>query len=472
MYFLMPHKFRWGHLLAASCLFYAAFIPVYLLILFLTIIIDYIAGIMIEHAQGKKRKLYLVISIVTNVGILAFFKYYYFFSDNFNQLFAVLDLQTFSLPFLNIILPLGLSFHTFQAMSYTVEVYRGNQKPEKHLGIYALYVMFYPQLVAGPIERPQNMLHQFYERHTFKYDLVVSGLKLMLWGFFKKVVIADRLALFTDPVFSSPQDYPASTIFLAAVFFNFQVFCDFSGYSDIALGTARIMGFKLMPNFNRPFHSRTISEFWMRWHISLSSWFRDYLYIPMGGNRVAVPRAYFNLFFVFLVSGFWHGANWTFIVWGALHGFYSIFALFTKDGRKRINEAIGLTRVKWLHNAIQVITTFLLCSFALIIFRAKHLSDAWYMIKKLLLIPGELKEFILTRNFSLFRIPISMRTLALCAALIILLEMVHQLQARINLNQWLASRPLYFRWAVYYAVVLIILTIGIFNSRNFIYFQF
>src|SRR5678815_1064118 len=221
-------------------------------------------------------------------------------------------------PFLKIILPIGLSFHTFQAMSYTIEVYRGNQKAERNFGIYALYVMFYPQLVAGPIERPQNLLHQFYENHKFDYERVVNGLKLILWGFFKKLVIADRLALYVGAVYNNPTHHTGLSFIMATIFFAFQIYCDFSGYSDIAIGAAKVMGFKLMTNFNRPYFARSISEFWKRWHISLSTWFKDYLYISLGGNRVSVPRWYFNLFIVFLVSGLWHGANWTYIIWGCL----------------------------------------------------------------------------------------------------------------------------------------------------------
>ncbi|MGZ5286161.1 MAG: MBOAT family O-acyltransferase, partial [Flavisolibacter sp.] len=335
LYFVLPHKWRWLHLLIASCVFYMAFIPIYLLILFFTIIIDYIAGIMIENATGRRRKNYLIMSIVANVGVLAVFKYYNFFIENINQLFHSWNITTSNVPYLDIILPIGLSFHTFQAMSYTIEVYRGKYKAEKHFGIYALYVMFYPQLVAGPIERPQNVLPQFHEKKFFNYDNVTDGLKLMMWGMFKKVVIADRLVQLTDPVFNDPHAYSPMVIVLAAIFFSFQIFCDFSGYSDIALGSARVMGFKLMKNFDRPYQARSISEFWKRWHISLSTWFRDYLYISLGGNRVSIPRWYFNLFFVFLVSGFWHGANWTFVIWGALHGFYLVFAIISEKARDR-----------------------------------------------------------------------------------------------------------------------------------------
>ncbi|OFY92284.1 MAG: alginate O-acetyltransferase, partial [Bacteroidetes bacterium RIFOXYB2_FULL_35_7] len=327
LYFALPHKLRWALLLGASCIFYMAFIPSYILILVATIIVDYIAGIYIEKEKGPKRRLYLIISIITNIGFLAFFKYFNFLNSNVAAIAHFLD-WNYSIEALSIILPVGLSFHTFQAMSYTIEVYRGTQKAEYHFGIYALYVMFYPQLVAGPIERPQNLIHQFYEKHTFDYQRVTDGLKLMLWGFFKKMVIADRLSLYVNQVYNNPDQYSGFPVLLATYLFAFQIFCDFSGYSDIAIGSAKIMGFKLMDNFNTPYFAKTIKEFWKRWHISLSTWFRDYLYISLGGNRVIKWKMQFNLFIVFMISGLWHGANWTFVLWGSLHGFYIISAIW------------------------------------------------------------------------------------------------------------------------------------------------
>jgi len=318
VYFAIPHRFRWAWLLAASCYFYMAFIPVYIFILFFLIAIDYVAGILIEGAEGTRRKWYLVMSIVANVGMLAVFKYFNFLNANARAVAEVFH-WPYGLPALNIILPIGLSFHTFQAMSYTIEVYRGRHKAERHLGIYAIYVMFFPQLVAGPIERPQNLIHQFREVHDFDYDRVTEGVKRMAFGLFMKVVIADRLADYVNPVYNNPYTYEGLTLVIATIFFALQIYCDFAGYSQMAIGAAEVMGFKLMRNFNRPYLSRSISEFWSRWHISLSSWFRDYLYIPLGGNRVAPLRWYYNLFVTFLLSGLWHGANWTFVIWGALN---------------------------------------------------------------------------------------------------------------------------------------------------------
>src|SRR3989344_5166299 len=343
LYFLITQRYRWVLLLAASVVFYMAFIPIYVLILIITIIIDYCAGIWIEQSTGRNRKVFLVISIVSTCLVLFIFKYFNFFNANLSALAQFLH-WNYPIPILNIILPIGLSFHTFQSLSYVIEVYRGKQKAEYNFGIYALYVMFYPQLVAGPIERPQNLLHQFYEKHDFNYRRVTDGLKLMLWGLFKKIVIADRLAVFVNQVYNNPTGFEGISLITATVFFAFQIYCDFSGYSDIGIGAAQVMSFKLMDNFKRPYFSKSISEFWKRWHISLSTWFRDYFYFSIGGNRVSIPRWYFNLFATFLLSGFWHGANWTFIFWGALHGFYLIFGIMASKIRTAIAGSIYIDR--------------------------------------------------------------------------------------------------------------------------------
>jgi D-alanyl-lipoteichoic acid acyltransferase DltB (MBOAT superfamily) len=366
LYYALPHRFRWAFLLAISCYFYMVFRPIYILILAGTIVVDYVAGLFLESTTNPRRKkIFLVASIIANVGVLAVFKYYNFINDNLTELLGVFHLKN-EIPMLRILLPIGLSFHTFQAMSYTIEVYRGKQQAEKHFGMYALYVMFYPQLVAGPIERPQNILHQLKEKVVFNYDHIVSGLKLILWGLFVKVVIADRLSIYVDIVYNSPEHHSAISSLVATLFFTFQIYCDFSGYSSIAIGCAKVLGIDLMINFRRPYMSTSIREFWSRWHISLSTWFRDYLYIPLGGNRVSLYRNMFNLFFVFLVSGLWHGANWTFIIWGALHGFYLIMEIVFD----RLVPSIKLPRsIRWILN-------FVLVAIAWVFFRASNFQTA------------------------------------------------------------------------------------------------
>jgi alginate O-acetyltransferase complex protein AlgI len=470
LYFLFPHKYRWMLLLAASCVFYMAFIPFYILILIVTILIDYFMGILIEDTSGPKRKLYLVISIISTCLVLFFFKYFNFFNSSFSALAGFLHLK-YPIGIINIILPIGLSFHTFQSLSYVIEVYRGHQKAERHFGIYSLYVMFYPQLVAGPIERPQNLLHQFRVKHNFDYKRVTDGLKLMAWGLFQKIVVADRLAEIVNQIYANPKDFNGLALIIAAILFSFQIYCDFSGYSDIAIGAANVMGFKLMDNFRLPYLSHSISEFWKRWHISLSTWFRDYLYIPMGGNRVAKWNWQLNIFITFLLSGLWHGANWTFIMWGALHGFYLVFAIWTKSLRNYIINVIGLTKHKNILNILQVLTTFSLVSFALILFRSENLVTAWYIISHLFYNINQTfdvanikhtVELLGLSNFELFTTLLSFITLIV----------IRLTQNKTSINQILLSKPWWFRWSLYYALVCSIILFGVFGQNNFIYFQF
>lgn len=467
LYFALPHNRRWLLLLISSCYFYMAFVPIYIIILGATIVIDYFAGIFIEKSEGKRRKLFLVASLIANIGVLAVFKYYNFINENLSFLLHGFGVSN-PIPYLSILLPVGLSFHTFQAMSYTIEVYRGHQKAERHFGIYSLYVMFYPQLVAGPIERPQNMLHQFREKYDFDYDRVMSGLRLMAWGLFKKVVIADRLAIAVDTVFNNPEQHNSLSLIIATVFFTFQIFCDFSGYSDMALGAARIMGFKLMTNFDKPYQSKSVHEFWKRWHISLSTWFKDYLYITLGGNRVTVPRWYLNLFIVFLVSGLWHGANWTFVIWGALHGFYLVFGLITQKYRDRFNQLLRIDRVP----IISTISTFVLVAFAWIFFRANSVDSAFYIVKHMFTGIPDVVHQLVNNQPVLESMGLKKNDFALSILLIIFLETVHYVQSKKSLSDIFVQKPAYVRWAVYYGVILAIIFLGVFENRQFIYFQF
>ena len=444
-----------------------AFIPVYIFILLFTIIIDYIAGIMIENAQNQKRKSFLILSIVANVGTLCVFKYYNFFANNFDNLLHVFHINSSPIPFLNIILPLGLSFHTFQAMSYTIEVYRGNQKAERHFGIYALYVMFYPQLVAGPIERPQNLIHQFYEKHDFDYERITSGLKLMAWGLFQKVVIADRLAKVADNIFDHSANYQGLSLAIGIIFFTFQIYCDFSGYSDIAIGAAQVMGFKLMTNFKRPYFSQSIPEFWRRWHISLSTWFKDYLYISLGGNRVVLPRWYLNLFIVFLVSGLWHGANWTFVVWGALHGFYMIVFSISEPLK---NKLPGKLKSSFFFQLSSVVLTFSIVAFAWIFFRAKKIKEAFHIAIDLF------KGWHLNLHYvghTLLDIGLNKPDFYFSILLIAFLESVHYYQEKQgSVRALINSKPIAIRWIIYYALIIVIIWGGVYENKQFIYFQF
>ncbi len=437
LYFLLPQRLRWAHLLAASCLFYMAFVPIYIAILGFTIVVDYLAGILIAQAQGLRRRLYLAASIVANVGVLAVFKYYDFLTDNVSWLTGA------RLHHLSILLPIGLSFHTFQAMSYTIEVYRGNQQPERHFGIYALYVMFYPQLVAGPIERPQNLLGQFREEHRFDYDRVVAGLQRMALGLFKKVVIADRLATEVDRIYNAPTQFHGVALILATLFFAVQIYLDFSGYSDIAIGAAQVMGFKLMENFRAPYLSRSVSEFWRRWHISLSTWFRDYLYFPLGGSRGSRLLRWRNLSIVFVLSGLWHGANWTFVVWGALHATFMI----AEDG------------LPWLKGHL---TTLIAVCFAWIFFRAHTISDAGYIVTHLFTgLSHPLDGVLVGRTVS--------RMILIGAFFAVELWQEQGGSILTSLNR----APALMRWATYFGMVYACVFFYLHSQQqSFIYFQF
>lgn len=459
LYFIIPYRLRWLLLLAASCYFYMAFVPVYILILGFTIIIDYFAGIQIEEAKGRRRKMYLWASLVANIGVLAVFKYYNFINENITLLLGNFQLNN-PIPYLSILLPIGLSFHTFQAMSYTIEVYRGNQKAERDFGIYSLYVLFYPQLVAGPIERPQNLLPQFRTTFNFEYVRVTEGLKIMLWGFFKKLVVADRLALYVNTAYGNPEQHSGLTLLVATFFFAFQIYCDFSGYSDIAIGSAKVMGFELMTNFKRPFFSRSIAEFWRRWHISLSTWFKDYLYIPLGGNRRALPRAYVNLLIVFLVSGLWHGASWNYVIFGGLNGFYIVFSLITLKYRTVFNDWLRKWTSPKLVNFLQIITTFSLILFAFIVFRSGSMHEAFLIIRKIGTFRGEI-----------FMENPSMMIFSLSAVAILLLADLKTEYYRGSLS-FFHNKSWAIRNLSYAALIILILLFGVFDGGQFIYFQF
>lgn len=468
LYFLLPYKYRNLLLLLASCFFYMFFKPIYILILFFTIVIDYWAGILIENAPMHRKKFFLSWSLVANIGVLAIFKYYNFINDNLTLLIHGLG-GTNPIPYLSILLPIGLSFHTFQAMSYTIEVYRGNQKVEKNLLTYALYVMFYPQLAAGPIERPQNMLHQFYEKHDFNYARVSSGLRLMLLGFFKKIVIADRVALVVNNIYGHPAEQNGLTYLIAAIFFTIQMYFDFSGYSDIARGSARVMGFELMLNFNRPYFAYRLSDYWRRWHISLYSWFNDYLFTPLSihfrdwGKWAIVV----SILITFSVSGLWHGAAWTFVLWGFMHGVGLSIEALTKKPFKKIRKAMGDF---WYNNTTRVITLiFVVISFVL--FRVVHLHQVGTVLYTIATdaVPSILhfkhaSTILGVGNIS----PLSIGLVTMGALLTLFAEYCFSLSK---------TREVFFessllRMATYFVLLYSVLFLGYFGEMQFIYFQF
>lgn len=451
LYFLIAHRFRWAWLLAASCFFYMFFRPAYILILAFMITVDYFAAIQIEKSGSlKRKKIFLLLSIFVNVSVLGFFKYYGFLNEIVSGIFSPGE-GGMLLPVLSFVLPIGLSFHTFQSMSYTIEVFRGNYRAEKHFGILALYVMFYPQLVAGPIERPAHMLPQFFEIHSPDYNRISKGLRRMLWGLFKKMVIADRLAVHVDAVYNNVYAYHGMPLIIATFFFAIQIYCDFSGYCDIALGAASIMGFRLVENFQFPYFSFSFREFWTRWHISLSSWFRDYVYIPLGGNRFGTLRWILAILIVFDISGLWHGASLTFILWGFLHGLYLIVErLCFKETSSR--------------NIIRPLVIFSLVSFAWIFFRANNFQDALYVAGHFFLIQGGGLLSVPSISITSFLSSLLLIGLLVCIELVMYKGMGEKIMSR-----RFVIKPAY---VINFLLVCGILFLGIFEEQSFIYFQF
>lgn len=449
LYYLIAPKYRWVLLLLASYYFYMCWKAEYALLIMLSTIVDYYAAIQMAkyHSRSERRK-YLVASLVVNLGLLFFFKYFNFFGQSLNGMFTFLNAPV-DIPYLNFLLPVGISFYTFQTLSYTIDVYYGKRQPEKHFGIFAVYVSYFPQLVAGPIERSTSLIPQFHKAINFSYENISKGVKLIIWGLFLKIVVADRAAIYVDAVYNNVPAHDGLTFIAATIFFGFQIYGDFAGYSLIAIGSSKLMGIELMQNFNRPYFATSIRDFWRRWHISLSTWFRDYLYIPLGGNRVSKTRWLSNLFITFLVSGLWHGANWTFVIWGALHGIYLIIeALFFKRERKGI---------------LNIILTYILVSFAWIFFRANTIGDAFTIISNIALNPGEL--FIpggadtVSPVFAFFAI-----------VFLILVEAKEEyLRDSFKITQ---SRYEFVRMLAYASLIFLILYVGVFGKNQFIYFQF
>lgn len=459
-WFVFKKHLRWQNLLivASSFVFYGWWDWRFLFLMIFSASIDFFAGIKIEKSDSqKRRKFFLLLSIFTNLGILGVFKYFNFFIDNFTRTFSFLGYQINPVS-LNVILPVGISFYTFQALSYTIDVYRKQLPAVKDPVSYFAYISFFPQLVAGPIERATNLLPQFFKERKFDYSHAVNGLRQILWGLFKKIVIADNCSIYANEIFSHYKSYSGSTLLLGSFFFAFQIYCDFSGYSDIAIGSARLFGFNLMRNFAYPYFSRDIAEFWRRWHISLSTWFRDYVYIPLGGTRGHIKIRLRNLFIIFLVSGFWHGANWTFIAWGLLNALYFLPLLIFGKHRKNLNIAGEGKLFPSINEFLQICITFLLTSFAWIFFRSKSLSDAFAYISGIFS-----KSFFKAPEI----FPKSFITIIIVFILIEWIQREKQHALQFDTLKW--PRPV--RWGFYLLLILIIFLYGG-VQQQFIYFQF
>lgn len=478
IYFCLPKKIRYIWLLAASYFFYMGWNAKYALLLLLSTVITYSCGIMLEWLKEhrpdhqRERKLVVAAGLLSNLSILFFFKYFNFTIESINSILHHTGLPTVD-SFVTILLPVGISFYIFQALGYTIDVYRGEVEAERNFLRYALFVSFFPQLVAGPIERSKNLLNQLRKPTTFCYEKMCDGFMLMIWGYFLKLVIADRIAILVDHVYANVELYDGKYLLLASVLFAFQIYCDFGGYSTIAMGAAEVMGFELMDNFNCPYLAQSVSEFWRRWHISLSSWFKDYLYIPLGGNRKGKIRKYVNIMIVFLVSGLWHGANWSYVVWGGLNGIYQVIGAIFYPIKKKIGAKIPLKKKNPFLMAAYMLVTFLLVDFAWIFFRADTTEHAFAVIRQIF----HMNNAELLANGTLFDLGLNRPNfIALMAALAVLFFADVCKYRGIKLRTVILQSNIVIRWFVIFAGILSVLIFGIwgsgFSATNFIYFQF
>ncbi|HSB40507.1 MAG TPA: MBOAT family O-acyltransferase [Methylomirabilota bacterium] len=475
LYFVAPHRVRWSVLLVASYFFYMYWKPVYGLLLLSVTVIAYVTAIAIEHAPTKREKRHqLTACLVILLGLLFVFKYFNFFNGNLRTVFTAVG-SPYPFGNLSLLLPLGISFFTFQKIGYVVDVYQGRVKAERHLGYFALFGAFFPQLVAGPIERAGNLLPQMRRSFDFDYRRVSNGLKLMGWGFFKKVCVADRLAPFVNNVYGQPQEHDAAALMLATFFFAIQIYCDFSGYTDIAIGAAHVMGYKLTMNFRTPYFATSIADFWKRWHISLSTWLTDYVYTPLTRSRLLrmkwYPKFLLSLLLTFLVSGLWHGAAWTYIVWGGLHGVYLVSSVITRDVRERLVASLRLDRVPRVHAALRMTFTFFLVCVGYVFFRAATLGDAWYILSSMAAGSGRILSAWPAR---LGEAMLDDGGLAVGVAGLAVIVVVSVLEVRGGVMARMARWPAWQRWAVYYVLVVAIVIAGAApdDRKDFIYFRF
>ena len=448
-------KFQNSLILISSYFFYGWWDYRFLSLIFLSTIVDYIIGLKIPKQKSKKKQnLLLLSSVFFNLGALGFFKYHNFFLESFIDLFKSVGYEMNSVWTLNLILPIGISFYTFQTMSYTIDIYKKKLKPTKDFISFASFVSFFPQLVAGPIERATNLLPQILNTREFKYKQGVQGLRLILWGMFKKVVIADSLAPLVDIIFSNYQDFGGGTLLLGAIYFSFQIYCDFSGYSDIAIGVSKLFGFELMSNFKFPYFSRNIGEFWRRWHISLSSWFRDYLYIPIGGSKEGKWKSIRNISIIFLISGLWHGANWTFVIWGLFHSILFLPSFIFNRNRKYIGQVIAKNKIiPTFKEFIQMGTTFLLVTIGWIFFRSETIIDSLMYLNQM---------------FLDFDIPKNLRSGIIYIIPLLFADFIYRKNEREVLNKG----NKFFRQIVYIIIILVTISFFVDSTKSFIYFQF
>ena len=485
IYYILPHKIRYVWLLICSYYFYMCWNPAYALLMLFSTAVTYLCALALHGVQHGRRaakrtqaqrdrlkKICVAASFTANLGVLAYFKYSNFFIENINALLAHLG-AVWQAPTVDVLLPVGISFYTFQALGYTVDVYRGEMPAQKNFLKYALFVSFFPQLVAGPIERSANLLRQFDEKHTLRFSQLRSGFMLMLWGYFLKLVIADRAAIFVNAVYNDPAVYTGWYQIVASVLFAFQIYCDFAGYSIIARGAAEMMGFRLIDNFNAPYLSLSVSEFWRRWHISLSGWFRDYLYIPLGGSRCSTARRYFNLLVVLLTSGLWHGAQWAFVFWGLINGLYQIIGHLLSPVRDRLNRLLGMQRDTFSHKLLKTLVTFILIDITWVFFRAERIDTAFSMLASMFT-ADNLHIFF---DDSLFSLGLDWKNFAVLLGSIALLMGADVLKYRgMVVRECICRQEWWLRWLLLIGGVIFVIVFGVwgsgFNEAAFIYFQF
>lgn len=462
LYWLLPHKYRWILLFIASYYFYMSWNVKYVVLILFTTFVSYIAAILIEKQDSKKKKkMVLAFTAILCLGVLFFFKYFNFVSESIVNLFSLFSIKLQPIT-LKLLLPVGISFYTFQTLSYVIDVYRGDVKAEKHFGYYATFISFFPQLVAGPIERTSNLLPQIKARHEFDYDKATYGLKLMAWGFFKKMVIADGLSTYVSAIYDNPSNFSGFSLLLATIFFTIQIYCDFSGYSDIAIGSAKLLDIDLMTNFKSPYFSQSIKEFWSRWHISLSTWFKDYIYIPLGGNRCSKLRHTFNLVVTFLASGLWHGANWTYVVWGGIHGLSQAIENLLIPKNKQKSKGI----VKFF----RIVLVFIFVTFTWVFFVSNSISDANYVLSNWYKGMGSVSAYI---SNGFLDMGLGMTNFLFLIPSLILLGVYDYFSLNSDVIACVSSKKKALRWAIYLIfVVWLIVSMPYSNLNEFIYFQF
>ena len=471
--YIVPLKYRWIALLAFSYYFYMSWNPSLIFLILFTTLVSWVCSLIIEKTDKQAvKKLCITVTLLICLGVLFFFKYYNFLANSFSALLTLFGTPNTDFT-LNLILPVGISFYTFQTLSYAIDVYRGDVKTERHFGYYALFVVFFPQLVAGPIERPDNLIPQLKAEHKWNNEDALAGFKRMVVGFFKKVVVADLLANYVNVIYNDVENATGLGVVIASVMFAVQIYCDFSGYTDIAIGCARVMGYRLMQNFDRPYCAKSIKEFWNRWHLSLSTWFRDYLFFPLGGSRCSTLKRYRNVMIVFLVSGLWHGADWTYVIWGALHGVYQVLGYITINARKKMFEKFGWNWDSKWHGMLQTAVTFVLADFAWIFFRANNTAELGVLLNRLFTswsVP--MSEVFDTMGLTLTGAVISVLSVAIMVILDRLVRHNEQPQPDGTLRSTLAisnGKSLVYVWAIIIAWMVLLAGDG---SSSFIYFQF